>query len=203
MAGAPAYALDTEFHRERTYYPKVALVQLAVDDLIALGRSARRRHRAARRAPRQRCDGGPACVTARPRGAVAWLQHGAPEAVRHAARRRLRGLQLARAHQPPVVRALDPPAEGRPPDRLARPAALGRAARVRRVGRGPPARAPREARRQARGGRSARVGPRRVRGAADAPGRPARPEPSVAAHQRSPSPPRGEPRRRPGGRRVA
>ena len=25
----PAYALDTEFHRERTYYPKVALVQLA------------------------------------------------------------------------------------------------------------------------------------------------------------------------------
>jgi ribonuclease D len=36
MAGAPAYAVDTEFHRERTYYPKVALVQLAVDDLIAL-----------------------------------------------------------------------------------------------------------------------------------------------------------------------
>jgi ribonuclease D len=25
----PAYALDTEFHRERTYYPKLALVQLA------------------------------------------------------------------------------------------------------------------------------------------------------------------------------
>jgi ribonuclease D len=36
MATAPAYALDTEFHRERSYYPKVALVQLGVPDLIAL-----------------------------------------------------------------------------------------------------------------------------------------------------------------------
>ena len=35
------------------------------------------------------------------------------------------------------------------------------------------------------------------------PSRPARPEPSVAAHQRPSSPPRGEPRRCPGGRRVA
>ena len=26
---APRFALDTEFHRERTYYPKVALVQLS------------------------------------------------------------------------------------------------------------------------------------------------------------------------------
>ena len=26
---APRYALDTEFHRERTYYPKLALVQVA------------------------------------------------------------------------------------------------------------------------------------------------------------------------------
>ncbi|HEY6532431.1 MAG TPA: HRDC domain-containing protein [Acidimicrobiales bacterium] len=31
----PAYALDTEFHRERTYFPKLALVQLAwADDLV-------------------------------------------------------------------------------------------------------------------------------------------------------------------------
>ena len=29
---APRFALDTEFHRERTYYPKVALVQLAWDN---------------------------------------------------------------------------------------------------------------------------------------------------------------------------
>lgn len=30
------YALDTEFHRERTYFPKLALVQIAVGDDIAL-----------------------------------------------------------------------------------------------------------------------------------------------------------------------
>ena len=36
LATAPAYALDTEFHRERTYYPKAALIQLAIEDLIAL-----------------------------------------------------------------------------------------------------------------------------------------------------------------------
>jgi ribonuclease D len=29
VAAQPRYALDTEFHRERTYYPKLALVQLA------------------------------------------------------------------------------------------------------------------------------------------------------------------------------
>ncbi len=29
LHGVPAYAVDTEFHRERTYYPKLALVQLA------------------------------------------------------------------------------------------------------------------------------------------------------------------------------
>jgi len=35
-SSAPRYALDTEFHRERTYYPQAALVQLAWDDRIAL-----------------------------------------------------------------------------------------------------------------------------------------------------------------------
>jgi len=36
MAGAERYAVDTEFHRERTYYPQVALVQLAWDDRLVL-----------------------------------------------------------------------------------------------------------------------------------------------------------------------
>lgn len=32
----PRYALDTEFHRERTYFPKVALLQFATSDELAL-----------------------------------------------------------------------------------------------------------------------------------------------------------------------
>ena len=36
LRDAPIYALDTEFHRERTYYPKVALVQIAWAGSIAL-----------------------------------------------------------------------------------------------------------------------------------------------------------------------
>ena len=30
------YALDTEFHREKTYYPKLALLQIRVGDVTAL-----------------------------------------------------------------------------------------------------------------------------------------------------------------------
>jgi ribonuclease D len=36
LSGVDVYAVDTEFHRERTYYPQVALVQLAWADQIAL-----------------------------------------------------------------------------------------------------------------------------------------------------------------------
>jgi ribonuclease D len=36
LEGEPRYALDTEFHRERTYHPKVALVQVAWPGGIAL-----------------------------------------------------------------------------------------------------------------------------------------------------------------------
>ncbi len=34
--GAARYAIDTEFHRERTYFPQVALIQLAWDDELVL-----------------------------------------------------------------------------------------------------------------------------------------------------------------------
>jgi ribonuclease D len=36
LAQADRYALDTEFHRERTYYPHLALLQLAWDDRLVL-----------------------------------------------------------------------------------------------------------------------------------------------------------------------
>ena len=36
LRSEPAYALDTEFHRERTYYPKLALVQIAWADQLVL-----------------------------------------------------------------------------------------------------------------------------------------------------------------------
>jgi ribonuclease D len=36
VCAEPVYALDTEFHRERTYFPKLALVQLAWDGGLAL-----------------------------------------------------------------------------------------------------------------------------------------------------------------------
>lgn len=36
LAAQPRYAIDTEFHRERTYYPKLALIQLAWGGQIVL-----------------------------------------------------------------------------------------------------------------------------------------------------------------------
>ncbi len=36
MKGAPILAIDTEFLREKTYYPKLCLVQLATDDIEAI-----------------------------------------------------------------------------------------------------------------------------------------------------------------------
>lgn len=35
-SGHPEYFIDTEFHREKTYYPRLALVQIGVGDRIAL-----------------------------------------------------------------------------------------------------------------------------------------------------------------------
>jgi ribonuclease D len=36
LVAVPAYAIDTEFHRERTYFPALALVQLAWDDELVI-----------------------------------------------------------------------------------------------------------------------------------------------------------------------
>jgi len=36
LCAADAFALDTEFHRERTYYPKLALIQIAWDDDLVI-----------------------------------------------------------------------------------------------------------------------------------------------------------------------
>ena len=36
VAREPRYAVDTEFHRERSYYPRLALLQIAWRDQIAL-----------------------------------------------------------------------------------------------------------------------------------------------------------------------
>ena len=36
LVNEPAYAIDTEFHRERTYYPALALVQLGWGDELVL-----------------------------------------------------------------------------------------------------------------------------------------------------------------------
>ncbi|SRR5579875_342309 len=40
LRGVPRYALDTEFHRERTYWPRAALVQLAWEEAGPSGSSA-------------------------------------------------------------------------------------------------------------------------------------------------------------------
>ena len=36
LSGEPYYALDTEFHTERTYYPKLALIQVGWAGKVAL-----------------------------------------------------------------------------------------------------------------------------------------------------------------------
>ena len=71
LRDAPRYAMDTEFHRERTYFPHVAVVQVADEHGICAGRRARGRSRALRPDPR---GAGPGRDARRPSG------HGGPGA---------------------------------------------------------------------------------------------------------------------------
>ena len=59
LAGVDEFAFDTEFHRERTYYPQLALLQVAWDGGIALVDPL-----AVDIAPLARCLGGPGIVVA-------------------------------------------------------------------------------------------------------------------------------------------
>ena len=89
-ATEPAYALDTEFHRERTYFPKLALVQVAWRDGLALVDPL-----AVDLAPFAEILDGPGvavlhAVRPGPRGARAGLRHLPDAPVRHPGRRRVR-----------------------------------------------------------------------------------------------------------------
>ena len=165
MAEADRYAVDTEFHRERTYFPRVALVQLAWDDQIAVVDPLAVEPPAAgegARGPRHRGD---ARRRPGPRGPRARLRHLPDDALRHAAGRRVRGLRHAVAGRPGRAGGRRAPAQGRPPHRLAAPAARRRPAPLRGVRRRPPLRDPGPPDRRPRGQRPARVGARRVRAA--------------------------------------
>ena len=166
----PRYALDTEFHRERTYFPKLALLQLASSDEIVLVDPT-----TCDMAPLRRLFAGPPlAVLHAAQQDLDVLTHavrrGAGAAVRHAAGRRLPRLQHAVAGLAAVGRAEGHRGQGRPAHRLVAPPAHRGAVRLRRRRRRLPAGAARRARGQARRARPARSGwPRPARSCA--PGR--------------------------------
>ena len=157
LLAEPRYAMDTEFHRERTYYPRLALVQLA-------------------------WPGGTALVDplALDITELARLLDGPGLAVLHAAQQdldvlthacgtvpaRLFDTQLAAGflgYSTPSLSTLvsgaqDPPPQGGPAHRLAAAPAHRRSARVRCGRRRPPVRTARWDHRSARRGRPSRVG---------------------------------------------
>ena len=123
-ADADAFALDTEFHRERTYYARLALLQLA-------GRRRDRARRPAGGRRRRRCaallDSDAECIMHAASQDLEILERacgvGAPPPGRHADGRRVRGLGSPGLGVLAAAAAGREPAQGRPPDRLAAPPA--------------------------------------------------------------------------------
>ncbi len=87
LASEPAYAIDTEFHRERTYYPHLALVQIGWAGGIALLDPLAGRRPAPRRALRARRSRRAARGRPGPRGARAGVWPDADAHLRHPGRR--------------------------------------------------------------------------------------------------------------------
>ena len=180
VAAQPRYALDTEFHREKTYFPRLALVQLAwADGLVLIDPQA------LDPAPLRRLFAAPALV-------VAHAAQQDLDVLTHAigaVPQRLFDTQVAAGFvgygTPSLASLLQgelgvTPAEGRPVDGLAAAAAHRGPARVRRRRRRLAAPTARPAGRGAALARPAVVGRGGVRGAAHPPDRRHRPGDGVA-----------------------
>ena len=118
LVGQEQFAFDTEFHRERTYYPQLALLQLAWGSEVALVDPL-----AVDLRPLAPCFDGRALVVAHAATQDLEVIDRAcgvlPSALRHPGGRRLSGLLHAVARHPGPRRLGHPPAEGRPAHRLA------------------------------------------------------------------------------------
>ena len=166
LATAEAYGLDTEFHRERTYHARLALLQLSWPG----GRGRRRPDRWSTWRRSRPCWPGPGCASCTPPARTS--RSSCACAARFPSRLfdtqvaagfvGYSSVGLAGLVQGELGRQAP---QGRSPHRLAGPpAARGRRHLRRRRRRAPP-RAARPHRRQARGARPPRLGARRVRGA--------------------------------------
>ena len=151
LASCDVYGLDTEFHRERTYFPHLALLQLSweggialVDplavDISPLARVLDGQGIAVLHAAEQDLEVARTC-----------LWDGAEHAVRHPGRGRFPRSGLAVARQARRARPRRQAPEGRPADRLDAKATFRRPARLCRRRRRPPPGAAHRHRRPARG----------------------------------------------------
>ena len=123
MAGEEFYALDTEFHTERTYWPKLALIQMAWRDKVALVDPL-----AVDPAPLGRVFEGPGTAVAHAAGQdLDILRHGVRRrsrpSLRHPGRRRVPRDVVAVPGPAGRPRARDQPGQGGSALRLAPPTA--------------------------------------------------------------------------------